>query len=97
MYRWGGLNRPVDGAAATGSSLTLDQPGVNIGCLDSSGMVTFCNAPIQSSSLVSGFVGLYQVNVQIPANAMSGSAVPLDLTFGPGVGRYSNIVTIAVQ
>jgi len=90
-------NRPGDGAPATGPSLTLDQPAVNIGCLNSSGMVTLCNAPVQSSTLVPGFVGLYQVNLQIPADAMSGSAVPLELSFGPAVGRSSNIVTIAVQ
>ena len=93
----GVLNPPADGVETTGPSQTLAQPAVNIGCLNSSGMVIFCNTPIQSSSLVPGFVGLYQVNVQIPANAMSGSAVPLELTFGPAVGRPSNIVTIAVK
>jgi uncharacterized protein (TIGR03437 family) len=40
---------------------------------------------------------LYQVNVQIPEDAMSGSVVPLEITFAAGAGRPSNIVTIAVQ
>ena len=40
-----------------------------------------------------GFVGLYQVNFQIPSNAPSGSAQPLVLTVG---GKPSNPVTIAV-
>jgi len=87
----------VDGAAATGLSPTAAQPAVRIGCPGSSGATTFCNAPVQFSGLAPGFVGLYQVNVQIPADAMSGSVVPLQITFAAGAGRPSNIVTIAVQ
>jgi hypothetical protein len=63
----------------------------------SSGLLSFCNAPVQFSGLAPGFVGLYQVNVQIPAGAMSGSIVPLQITFAAGAGRPSNIVTIAVE
>ncbi len=51
----------------------------------------------QFSGLAPDFVGLYQVNVQIPADAMSGSIVPLQVSFAAGAGRPSNIVTIAVQ
>jgi len=90
-------NPPSDGAGATGLSPTVAQPTVRIGCLGSSGVVAFCDAPVQFSGLAPGFVGLYQVNVQIPADAMSGSVVPLQISFTPGVGRPSNIVTIAVQ
>ena len=51
----------------------------------------------QFAGLAPGFVGLYQVNIQIPSTAMSGNTVPLELTFAQGAGRPSNIVTIAVQ
>jgi uncharacterized protein (TIGR03437 family) len=39
-------------------------------------------------------VGLYQVNVQVPANAPTGSAVNLAITVG---SLTSNTVTVAVQ
>jgi uncharacterized protein (TIGR03437 family) len=90
-------NPPMDGAAAAGLSPTVAQPTVGIGCLSSSGLTTLCNVPAQFSGLAPGFVGLYQVNVQIPASAMSGSVVPLQLSLAANAGRPSNIVTIAVQ
>jgi uncharacterized protein (TIGR03437 family) len=90
-------NPPVDGAVAAGLSPTTTQPTVSVGCLTSSKILTFCNAPVQFSGLAPGFVGLYQVNVQIPADAMSGSVVPLQINFAGGAGRPSNIVTIAVE
>jgi uncharacterized protein (TIGR03437 family) len=46
------------------------------------------------AGLAPGFVGLYQVNVQVPTSAPSGNAVPLFLTVG---GVQSNTVTIAIQ
>jgi uncharacterized protein (TIGR03437 family) len=90
-------NPPSDGAIDTALSPTVAQPAVRIGCPGSSGLLAFCNAPVQFSGLAPGFVGLYQVNVQIPADAMSGSIVPLQISFAAGAGRPSNIVTIAVQ
>jgi len=88
--------QPSDGAPATGLSPSLATPAVNIGCQGASS-ITFCQAPVLFSGLAPGFVGLYQVNVQVPPTALSGSQVPLQLTFGSAVGRPSNIVTIAVQ
>jgi uncharacterized protein (TIGR03437 family) len=90
-------NPPSDGEIDTVLSPTVAQPAVGIGCLSSAGLLSLCNAPVQFSGLAPGFVGLYQVNVQIPANAMSGSIVPLQITFAAGAGRPSNIVTIAVE
>lgn len=90
-------NPPADGAAATGLSPTVAEPTVGIGCITTSGATTLCNAPVQFSGLAPGFVGLYQVNVQIPADAISGSLVPLQVNYTVGAGRPSNIVTIAVQ
>jgi uncharacterized protein (TIGR03437 family) len=46
------------------------------------------------SGLTVGAVGLYQVNVQVPANAPVGDAVPVTMTV---TGAASNTVTIAVQ
>jgi len=51
------------------------------------------NAPVQFSAVAPGFVGLYQVNAQVPTG-VSGSALPLQIT---SAGVTSNTVTIAVQ
>lgn len=66
-----------------GFSSTL-APTVTIGGLQ---------ATVSFAGPAPGFVGLQQVNVQAPANAPKGSAVPLVLTIG---GVASNTVTIAV-
>ena len=47
-----------------------------------------------SFSGLTSFVGLYQVNVQVPSNTPTGDAVEVVLTIG---GATSNTVTIAVQ
>ena len=51
-------------------------------------------APIQFAGLVPGFVGLYQVNVQIPAGVSAGPAIQLVLTQN---GVASNTVTLAIR
>jgi adhesin/invasin len=51
-------------------------------------------AAVTFSGLAPGFVGLNQVNAQVPANIAPGNAVPLSLTIN---GAVSNTVTIAVQ
>jgi uncharacterized protein (TIGR03437 family) len=51
-------------------------------------------ANVTFSGLAPGFVGLYQVNVQVPMGAPAGIAVPLVLASG---GVSSNAVTIAIQ
>jgi uncharacterized protein (TIGR03437 family) len=80
-------NQPASGAAASGSPLshTVTAPSITIGGIPA--LVTF-------SGLAPGFVGLYQVNAQVPATAPVGSAVSVVLTIG---GVSSNTVTIAVQ
>jgi uncharacterized protein (TIGR03437 family) len=79
-------NAPATGKAASGNPLstTIETPQVSIGGIP---------APVSFSGLAPGFVGLYQVNAQVPAAAPSGSALPLLLTIG---GIQSNTVTIAV-
>jgi len=80
-------NQPANGAAAASSpsSITPTAPTVTIGGMP---------APVTFSGLAPSFVGLYQVNVQVPDNAPPGSAVPVVLTIS---GATSNTVTIAVQ
>jgi len=52
------------------------------------------NAPVHFAGLAPGFVGLYQVNVQVPAGVTAGSAGPLVLT---QAGVSSNTVTLAIR
>jgi uncharacterized protein (TIGR03437 family) len=51
-------------------------------------------ATILFSGLAPTFVGLYQINVQVPAAVAPGNAVPLIVSIG---GATANAVTIAVQ
>ena len=80
-------NQPQTGAAAPSNPLaaTKTTPTVTIG-----------NVPAQVlwSGLAPGSVGLYQVNVLVPANAPTGNAVPVVVSIG---GATSNAVEIAVQ
>jgi uncharacterized protein (TIGR03437 family) len=80
-------NQPASGAAAPGDPLarTSVLPTVTIGGI---------TAGVSFSGLAPGFVGLYQINVQIPFGAPRGNTIPVVLTIG---GAVSNTVTIAVQ
>ena len=51
-------------------------------------------ASVSFSGLAPGFVGLYQVNAQVPAGIAASSAVPVVISMN---GVASNTVTIAVQ
>ena len=51
-------------------------------------------ATVQFAGLAPGFVGLYQVNVQIPAGVTPGSAVPVVLLQN---GVPSNTVSLAIR
>jgi uncharacterized protein (TIGR03437 family) len=79
-------NQPVSGAASPVSPLaqTAITPQVTIG-----------GVPVTPifSGLAPYYVGLYQVNVLVPASVTAGSAVPVTLTLN---GATSNTVTIAV-
>jgi uncharacterized protein (TIGR03437 family) len=78
-------NPPADGSPSTGTSLTTATPTVTIGGVP---------AQVTYSGLAPGEVGLYQVNVVIPAGVPTGNAVPVVLTIGNGV---SNAVTMALM
>lgn len=78
--------RPALGSAAPGNppAVTLLTPTVTIGGRP---------ATVQFSGLAPGFVGLNQVNVQIPAGVAPGDAVPVVLSIG---GATSNTATVAI-
>ncbi len=80
-------NRPALGTASPGSPLaqTLTTPTVMIGGV---------KASVIFSGLAPGYVGLYQVNAQVPPGVTPGPAVPITVTIG---GVTSNTVTIAVD
>jgi len=80
-------NTPADGTPALMNvlSITTNVLYVTIGLEP---------ATVISSTLAPGWVGLYQVNVQVPAGAPSGDAVPVVLQMA---GQNSNIVTMAIQ
>lgn len=80
-------NTPASGSPALGSpiSSSITAPTATIGGVQ---------ATVSFSGLTPGFVGLYQVNVQVPDNAPSGNAVPVAIKVG---GVASNTVTIAIQ
>jgi len=80
-------NPPATGAPASSNplSMTVTTPQVSIGGVP---------ATPSFSGLAPGYVGLYQVDVQVPAGSLTGDAVLVVLTIG---GVSSNVVTIAVQ
>ena len=49
---------------------------------------------VSFSGLAPGYIGLYQINAHVPANAPAGDVVPVVISIG---GANSNAVTIAVQ
>jgi uncharacterized protein (TIGR03437 family) len=79
--------QPATGAPAATDTVSLTDGGpvaVLIGGVPTSASF---------SGLAPGFVGLYQVNVQVPSNSPTGPAVPLAISIG---GKTSNQASIAV-
>ena len=79
--------QPPTGSPASTEALSraATTPTVTIGGAD---------ATVQFAGLAPGYVGLYQVNVVVPPNSTTGSAVPVTISSGTVT---SNMVTIAVQ
>ena len=69
-------NEPADGMPASGQPAS-DLPTVLVASSGSGATQTFLPATVTYSGLAPGFAGLWQINVQIPANAQSGSAVTI--------------------
>ncbi len=81
-------NRPATGGpspAAEPLARVRAVPSVTIGGAD---------ARVDFAGLAPGFVGLYQINVQVPEGAQAGDAVSVIIRGG---GATSNTVTIAVE
>ena len=79
-------HQPASGASASTGVLSASAtPIVTIGSAD---------ALVQFSGLAPGYVGLYQVNAQVPAASLTGAAVPVVITIGQAV---SNTVSMAVR
>jgi uncharacterized protein (TIGR03437 family) len=82
-------NTPPTGAAAFESPLSIvtsmTYPTATIG-----GVAAF----VSFAGLAPGFVGLYQVNVQVPQGVAAGDSVPVVLSTG---STLSNTVTISVR
>lgn len=76
-----------DGEAATSSPLaaTATLPTATVGGK---------SATVYFSGLAPGFVGLWQLNVQVPADAPSGASVEVVISFG---GKTANRITIAIE
>jgi uncharacterized protein (TIGR03437 family) len=84
---------PPDGQSSSGlDPVTQGSVEVLFGCLPCiAGTPTY-------AGLAPGFPGLYQINVQVPVDAPTGDAVPLQVWyFGPPGTPDSNIVTVAIQ
>lgn len=83
---------PVENPPATGSpasTVTLSPTTADV-----TATIGGEPATVIFAGLAPGFVGLYQINIEVPANAPSGGAVELVLSVG---GVVSNVVTIAVE
>ena len=82
-------NQPYSGnpapTAAGSLAWTTNIPTVTVGG---------ASAPVSFWGLAPGYVGLYQVNAQVPVGSATGNAVPVTITIG---GVVSNTVTIAVK
>ena len=81
-------NRPETGAASPGVpnlATIITPPVVTIGGIQ---------ATADFAGLSAGFVGFYQVDLPVPANAPLGSAVPVVVSVG---GVASNTVQMAIQ
>jgi len=82
-------NQPLDGSPAP-VVLPLSETITPV-------MVTIGGTPPAAApfaGLAPGLVGLYQINVQVPAASAKGNTVPVSISVG---GTPSNTVTIAVQ
>jgi uncharacterized protein (TIGR03437 family) len=81
--------RPANGAPAPTDRL------INAAC-NTQVLFGKTSVPAAFAGLSPGFVGLFQVNVQVPDTIDADSALPVSLVCSNG-NRTSNVVTIAVE
>jgi len=79
---------------ATGLGTTVKQGQYSVATTAVTAVVNGTELPVSFAGLAPGFVGLYQVNIPIPATTPPGSGIPLTLKQG---GQVSNAVEIALQ
>jgi len=79
---------------ATGLGATVKQGAYSVASTTVTAVVNGTELPVSFAGLAPGFVGLYQVDVPIPATMPPGSGISLTLKQG---GQLSNVVTIALQ
>ncbi len=84
----GSGSNPPDGSPPQGTTNTVGTPTVTIGGI---------TAPLQFSGLAPGFVGLYQINVQVPTSAPTGSAVSLQIQLGGLTSTAQATIAVAAQ
>jgi uncharacterized protein (TIGR03437 family) len=80
------LNAPATGASASDTSSTTNGGTVTVS-------IGGVNAPVSFSGLAPGYLGLYQVNAQVPQDSPIGPAVSLTVSVG---AKHSNQAAIAV-
>jgi uncharacterized protein (TIGR03437 family) len=80
----------VDGTPVSGGTVSGAQVVIGESVLPNSGL----NITPDYAGFTPGFVGVYQINVTLPANTPSGAAIPVYFTMN---GVTSNKVNIAVQ
>jgi uncharacterized protein (TIGR03437 family) len=87
---------PANGQPLTPVSGAVAPPGGPTYATASIPFVTIGGAPatVAFSGLAPGLIGLWQLNIIIPQNAPTGSAVPLAVSIG---GRTANFTTVAVN
>ncbi len=79
---------PPDGSPPQGTATTVTTPVVTIGGI---------TMPVQFSGLAPGFVGLYQVNLQVTASAPTGNAVPLQIQMGGLTSTKQATIAVTAQ
>ena len=79
---------------ATGLGATANQGQYSVVTAGVTAVVNGAELPVSFAGLAPGFVGLYQVNIPIPAATPPGSGIFLTLKQG---GQVSNSVEIAIQ
>jgi minor extracellular serine protease Vpr len=79
---------PANGEPAPTAPHTTTTPVVMIGGVQ---------AKVQFSGLTPQFVGLYQVNIVVPANAPTGNAVPLQIQIGGITSTNQATIAVAAQ
>ena len=83
----------VTGAAAPADPLPTIVPAYNV-CFYRFGIDTQVCTPAQYSGATPTYVGLYQINVQIPANVPTGDSIHMQITNGES---RSDAVLLAIQ